>query len=104
MPSLFPFLVAVGTLSAAAAVLGVRSVFMAPCVEVTPTLLRVPLPFRLASAVLVRSELTEANLTTLQGQRTLVLATPSRTVLLRQREFLADDWERLVHLLNPTGR
>lgn len=104
MPSLFPFLLVAGTLAAAAAAVGVRSVFVAPSVEVTPTLLRVPVPFRLTSAILVRSELTEANLTTLQGRRTLVLATPSRTVLLRQREFLADDWERLIDLLNPTGR
>ena len=104
MPDLLIMLVIGAVFSGAAAAAGLRSAFRAPVVEVTTSLLRLPGPFRLWSTVLVRADLTEANVTTVQGQRSLVLATPSRRAVLPQRQFRREDWDRLVHIVGADNR
>jgi hypothetical protein len=104
MPDRLVMLIIGAALSVAAAVTGLRSAFRAPSVEVTTSLLRLPGPFRLWSTVLSRADITEANITTVKGYRSLVLATPSRRAVLPQCQFRREDWDRLVQMVGADDR
>ncbi len=92
-----------GALLGAAALFGFRALVRKPDrIEMTAATISLPGPLPTSTRTLLLADLTEANITTLNGHRSLVLATPTTTAMVQQRKLAAADWERLITQLKAS--
>jgi hypothetical protein len=92
-----------GVAAAITSAVAARALFFDRRVEVTSTEVRIPGALGFLESRLQRSSITEVSISSVGGNRCLVIATPTRRAVLQQRLVEPDDWKHLVAIIDPTA-